>query len=209
MPQETASEHFGFGDRLIHPAKPEWGVGTVSKATPDSHQGVSCQRLAIRFERAGLKTISTGIVTFRRADDQGMSGPTGDAPAAEIAKQPADWLDQAGGSNPSEAMGRLPESALDPFTTPVKRLEETLKLFRFTREPAALLDWASTQTGLADPLTRFSRTELEQFFVRYEHNREKHLHTTVQEARRSDQAATDRLLSTAPRAAQNILRGYR
>lgn len=206
---DTTTEHFGFGDRLVHPAKPEWGVGTVSKAAPDSHQGTPCQRLSIRFERAGLKTISTGIVTFQRADDSGNAGPAGSAPAAELAQQPADWLDEAGTANPGEVMGRLPEAAIDPFSTPLQRLEATLKLYRFTREPASLLDWASTQTGLADPLTRFSRTELEQFFIRYEHNRDKQLAGTLQEARRADEGAAKSIFDQAPPAARAALRNAR
>ncbi len=205
----ATTHHFSFGDRLVHPTKPEWGVGTVSKAAPDSHQGSPCQRLSIRFERAGMKTISTGVVTLQRADDPSAAAGPAAAPAAAVANAPGGWLDEASLTNPSEAMGKLPEAAIDPFATPVQRLESTVKLYRFSREPAALLDWASTQTGLADPLSRFSRAELEQFFERYEHNRDKHLRDLVHEVRRTDQAAADRVMSAAPPAARTALKRSR
>jgi len=148
VPEATATR-FAFGDRVVHPGKPEWGVGTVSKAAPEIHQGASCQRLTIRFERGGLKTISTGIVAIQPADGSGGASEGGSkAPAADVASGPADWLDEAAGVNPAEAMARLPEPATDPFSTPVQRLEATLGLYRFTRDPGSLLDWAATLHSL-------------------------------------------------------------
>ena len=58
---------FSFGDRVVHAAKPEWGVGQVVGAQPISENGVSAQRLTIRFDRAGLKTLSTGFAELRPA----------------------------------------------------------------------------------------------------------------------------------------------
>lgn len=205
----ATTHHFSFGDRIVHPTKPEWGVGTVSKAAPDTHDGISCQRVTARFERGGLKTISTGIIALQPAGEGGAAENATHAPAADVAKAPADWLDAATAVNPAEAMARLPEPATDPFATPLQRLEATCALFRFTRDPASLLDWAATQTGLADPLSRFSRTELEQFFIRYEDARAAHLRALVQEVRRTDQAGVDRVLQNAPTAARDALRRRR
>jgi len=116
---DATAHRFSFGDKLVHPAKPEWGVGTVSKAAPDTHQGVSCQRVTVRFERGGLKTISTGVIALQPATEGGTADQGAPAPAAEVASAPADWLDEAGGVNPAEAKARLPGPATDPSPTPL------------------------------------------------------------------------------------------
>lgn len=164
---------FAFGDRLIHAAKPEWGVGQVLTAQGVTHEGNACQRLQIRFERAGLKTISTGVADLRPAS--AADTPPEPSEAAEIDL-----------SDPQTAMSQLPESTRDPFAALECRLEATLKQYEYAPTGGSLLDWAAVQSGLADPLTRFSRHELESYFERFRHSLDQHLRELVRELRRTN-----------------------
>lgn len=163
------------GDKVRHTGRPEWGEGTVTLAHADSHNGKHCQRLTIRFDRAGAKTISTAFASLVPAEwtpvltcvaSEQSLGFEGDRKAVE------------------ERLVGMPETATDPFVTPARRLTATLELYRFTGSGASLLDWAAMQTGLKDPLTKFSRQELEQYFARFQMNLETHLRRLVKELRR-------------------------
>ncbi len=185
---------YAFGDRLTHAAKPEWGVGEVVAAQSVQQNGVDCQRLQVRFERAGLKTISTAIADLRPA----MAVRAEVATAA--AEEPIDL------SDPQETLGAIPEPARDPFATPEKRLEATLDLYKYAPHGASLLDWAAMQTRLADPMERFNRHELEAFFERFRFNLDAHLGKVVREVRRQDPAALRRLTAAAPPDARNAVK---
>src|SRR5262245_5175983 len=57
------------GDSVIHADKPEWGSGEVLIAEQGIHEGKPCQRLTIRFTRAGMKTLSTAFANLKSAAD--------------------------------------------------------------------------------------------------------------------------------------------
>ncbi len=57
-----------FGDRVIHASKREWGPGTVTKARSETHEGKPCQMVTVRFDRAGVKTLSTAYAHLISAD---------------------------------------------------------------------------------------------------------------------------------------------
>ncbi len=191
---------FKFGDRLVHEARPEWGTGIVTAVQPTEEDGVACQRVTIRFDRAGLKTLTTNIAKLAIADDDTH-------PASSVATpQGASWLTQLEKGTVDEMMSRLPEAVRDPFTTLQARIEATLKLYRFSLQGGALIDWAAAQTGLKDPMTRFNRHELETLFQRYAAARDEHLKSLVIEGRRKDPATTERLMGAAPQSARDALR---
>ena len=73
----------------------------------------------------------------------------------------------------------LPEAMTDPFASFEKQLDATLDAYRFSTEPRALIEWAVMQTGLNDPLSRYSRPELEQAFPGFARNRDNHLKDLV------------------------------
>lgn len=201
---------FGFGDRVVHAGKPEWGVGVVSSAQNLSQDGKPCQRLTIRFERAGLKTLSTAVANIRPADQA-------DAPARQVASESAEparnesngsWLQELEAGDPAEVMARLPEACTDPFQSIGNRVKATLGLFRFSATGASLLDWAAAQTGMKDPLSRFSRHELEQFFARFQTNRDAHLRQLAHEALKKDPGCLREAAKNAPPKGVDMLRGY-
>lgn len=187
------------GDRVIHTGRPEWGAGSVTAVKPAIHQGSPCQSVTVRFERGGLKTLSTGIATLAPATGTGTS--SGRTPASDQ----AGWLDRAEQTNPLELFTTIPEPARDPFVSERSRLEATLGLYRFSGQGGSLLDWAAMQSGMADPLTRFSRHELEEFFRRFRQQLDAHLHQLARTLRRSDPALLQRALADAPPDARRVV----
>ncbi len=201
-----SSSEFKFGDRLVHESKPEWGAGVVTAAQSIEENGRAFQRLTLRFDRAGLKTISTAHARLKRVESAADMPDSADAPAAAAANGASGWLGALESGNLNEVMSRLPETTRDPFRTLSERLKATLGLYRFSTQGAALLDWAAMQTGLADPLTRFNRHELEEFFKRFAFEREAHLKQIIQEVRKSPPADLQAVLSSAPPAGRDALK---
>lgn len=237
----TAQDRFEAGDRLIHPGKPEWGVGTVKSAAGMVHEGTPCQRLAIRFDRAGLKTISTAFVQFRRAAGGPMPEPKPEAkPEEKSGSKPFSRLEPAGESDPARPtrvdagrsqiadehdpfsplaasgmptdprearrlMTAIPADAVDPFQTDTARLRSVLSLYRFEATPSSLMDWAAAQSGLSDPLSHFSRHELEEYFSDFQRNLTKALAKAVSDASRADPAELRSIAQSAPPGAQRAL----
>ncbi|MCE2654729.1 MAG: DUF3553 domain-containing protein [Phycisphaerales bacterium] len=189
-----------FGDRVVHLDRPEWGVGVISGAVNEPYEGKPAQRLTIRFDRAGVKTITSALANLVPADE---------APRIQAEPPPADDpLMQHMAGNVKEVMLRLPDACTDPFSGPVQRLKATLLLFRYSEHGGALLDWAAVQTGLRDPMTRFSRHELEDLYRRFVFVRDEHLKKLIMEVKKNDPLALRELTRTAPKNAQQVLRRF-
>lgn len=192
------------GDQVRHRLKPEWGAGRVLSAQSITHEGRPAQRLTIAFDRAGQKTLSTAFAQLEPADPSSVHRPS---PAAEHEGDPV------GGpfSNDTQAelakkLLELPEPATDPFASRRKRLEATLGLYRFSDHGAPLLDWAAMQTGLKDPLSRFSRHELEEGFRRFQQALDQHLRKLVSECRRLEPATIQTVAAAADANAKQAMR---
>ncbi len=193
------SRDWSKGDSVVHASKPEWGAGEVPVAESISHEGKQVQRPTIRFSRAGTKTISTAFADLRPASDMPyLPQPTHEEPdpLAQIALS----------ASVEELMIKLPDDATDPFRSLKLRLTTTLELYRFTENGAALLDWAAIQTGLKDPLSRFNRHELEQWFSRFKMELDNHLRKLVRDVRRQEPGALDAVSAAATPAGRQALR---
>jgi len=193
----TQKRTFKFGDRVLNSARPEWGPGTVTRAERVMHEGQPAERLNVRFASVGLKTLHTGVVDLISADEK---------PPADGVVERSGWIGELEGNKPADVMVRLQAEASDPFKSLWQRLHFTLDLYRFSREPRALTDWAIAQSGLADPLTRFSRHELETFFDRWARTRDAHLVDLVREATRTDPTQADQILAAASPEVRQVLR---
>jgi len=193
----TQKKTFKFGDSVLSVARPEWGPGTVTRAEPVVHDGRPAQRLNVRFSAVGIKTLHTAVVDLI---------PAGDRAASDSVAEGTGWISGLESSKPADVMIRLAPEASDPFKSLWQRLQFTLDLYRFTREPRALTDWAVAQSGLTDPLTRFSRHELETFFDRWARQRDAHLIELVREAGRTDPRQVEQMLAPAPPEVRQILR---
>jgi len=198
------SGSFRFGDLVVHSRRPEWGTGTVTKAERIRHDGQPAQRLTIRFPSEGLKVINTGIVAVAPAPRPGENGPA--APAAPAAA--SGWLGRLEADRPEERMTEVPEPARDPFRSVWDRIETTLGLYRFTTEARSLTDWAIAQSGLSDPLSSWSRQELEAFFERFTRRRDEHLRALLLEADREDPDRLRAMLAAVRGPAQPVVRRW-
>ncbi len=193
-----------MGDRVVHASKPEWGVGVVATSSMGDHEGVPCQRLAIRFDRVGLKTVSTAFAKIEPAGDRVGTVPEKETVAAK-AQGESNPIFKASAREIQDIMTRIPEMARDPFVSPAQRLQATLDLYRFSSSGGALIDWAVMQSGLSDPLSKFTRHELENFFGFFEKILWKHLGKMVREARDVPAAELVRIRDSAPLAGQQAL----
>lgn len=186
-----------FGDRVVHAGRPEWGVGTVSTVEPAVQDGQRCHRLTVRFERGGVKTLSTAFADLRPANSGAI---------AMLNAEPTDDPLLAAEFKPEEIFCKIPEDAIDPFTSPRKRLEYTLGLYRFSDGGGKLLDWAVAQSGMKDPLSRFNRHELENLYQRFLFNVDQHLKKLVREMHRTEPEVVKQLVAKAHPAAQRALK---
>lgn len=204
------SEHqFKYGDRVVHALRPEWGPGVVTAVQNVTEEGRPAQRLTLRFDRAGLKTISTAHAHLRPAtpaDEAAAAGAPDPGTASSAENGSGGWLARLESRPTLEVMMQLPEATSDPFASLASRLKATFNLYRFSTQGASLLDWAAMQTGMRDPLSRFSRHELEQYFQRFAGERDAHLKKLVLEAKKSDDPQVRQLLDQPPPAAKDALR---
>jgi hypothetical protein len=196
-----------FGDRVRHSGRPEWGIGTVTKVEQVPVNGHTTQRLSIRFPNAGMKTLIAEHAELQRVANTDDPLADGDAPTARAwdKLKHDDWLSPVAQKKMVEALIALPPDLRDPFISVQKRLHLTLRLYRFDKSGKGLMDWAVAQTGIDDPLTRFSRQELEQHFARFATERDAHLSRLVQETR-GDMAVINGALQNTPPAATDALR---
>lgn len=187
------------GDNIVHTGKPEWGSGQVLSAENFVHEGKPAQRLTIRFARAGTKTISTAFAELRPASDMPRMLETQE-------EEPDPLQKVALSANVEELMTTLPDRATDPFSSLKARLTATLDLYRFTESGGALLDWAAIQTGLKDPLSRFNRAELEQWFGKFKVELDNHLRKLTRDIRRQEPGLLEAAATGATPAARAALR---
>lgn len=195
----TVTKTWIKGDRVVHSTKPEWGHGQVVLAEPVAIDGRVVQRLTIRFDRAGTKTVSTEYADLVPAADQPK--------IAEDAPDKRDALSTAADTATVQAaMMRLPDRATDPFLPFKSRLQHSLDLYRYEESPSKLMDWAAMQTGLKDPLARFNRHELEHWFLKFRIAADDHLKKLLRDMRRQEPGTIDPVVSAAGPLAKQALR---
>lgn len=199
---------FEYGDRVSHATRPEWGIGLVVKTELLSTNGRQAQRLSVRFPNDGLKTISTAHAELKLVTDEvavidpdGQESPLGGWDKMED----SEWLGEVAQRKVREVMVGLSETVRDPFRPVEDRLKACLDLFRFERTGRSLVDWAVAQSGLDDPLSRFTRHELEVLFDQWASNRQQHLQQLFSQAH-GDKQLVSRLLAAAPPAARQSVR---
>lgn len=188
---------FGVGDVVVHTTRPEWGPGVVDKASNITHEGRQAQRLVVRFSNKGPVTLNTAvapIISKEAAEAMRHNNPPRFSPAGASATASGSrsnsssgggWLAEleAKGDGKKTELNRLPDKLNDPFLNLEQRIEATLETHRFSTEPRSLLDWAVAQTGLDDPMSKYTRHELEQGFEWFARDRDLHLRELVRQAK--------------------------
>lgn len=198
--------YFSVGDAVAHPRKPEWGRGVVREAGVITHEGKQAQRLRVDFANKRNTIINTAIAPLIAAEAvrNGFFTTTGvEKEQQSMSRTPTDklanagWLDEL---ETSKGLGKgdlwdLPSSLNDPFSSNEQRLAATLDTFKYSTEPGPLFQWAVVQTGEDDPLTKYTRVELEQAFPRYARDRDNHLFDLVRQMKREGQLETVRRMA--------------
>lgn len=159
------------GDELKLCSRPEWGIGRVTKVEHVTREGARDQRIWVRFPNVGMKTILAGAAEIERMNHTDEDDEDHTLVARENAHE-GGWLGEITKKRPEEAMIALPPETADPFTPLRTRFKLLADLYRFQPEGASLIDWAIAQSGLDDPLSRFNRHELEEFFRRWAFDRD-------------------------------------
>ncbi len=182
----TSKPTFKRGDVVVHTRRPEWGRGVVDRATAITHEGQQAQRLVITFANHGRVTVNTAVATLAaQQHKEPTMSHSADTPPTTL---PADrgWLStlEQGGQN---ELWQLPEAMTDPFVSLAGRLDATLVSYRFDESDRGLIDWAVAQSGLTDPLSRYTRHDLEQAFDRFAINRQRHLNQLVSDIKKQRQ----------------------
>lgn len=176
----NAQNTFAPGDVVIHPKRPQWGDGKVMTALNINHEGSPGQRLTVRFANQGQVVINTAIVPLVSKETVTQMSPT----SSYSSHTGQGWLDGLSRDANGHELFKLPDELTDPFATLENRFEATLRSYKLIsdgRDPRALLDWAVVQTGLSDPLSKYSRPELEQAYPRFARDRDNHLASLVKQ----------------------------
>jgi len=190
------------GDRIVHADRPEWGIGSIIDAQAVTHNGTRSQRLRIRFERAGIKVLATAHASLRRPE------PTSSERGADRAVCGGLAPGASESDDPTILLGTLPEETTDPFALPESRLAATGRQYRFTGTGGSLLDWAAARTEMADPLSRYTRGQLEEFFERYRRLLDENLFQLARDLIRTDPVRAARTLGELPPAARRVLEAH-
>jgi len=179
---------YNVGDKVRHRTRPEWGEGTIASAQSATHDGQPAQRLVINFANHGRVTINSALAPIVPADAVSASAESRAQTSGGGAGR--GWLSELEGKNlDADALSELPDDVSDPFAALVRRIRLTGDLYRFKREPRSVMEWAVAQSGLTDPLSQFSRNDIEQQFVAFEQAREAHLRSLLVAARKAGDAA--------------------
>lgn len=208
MPKEM----FEFGDRVRLQRRPEWGIGSVVKVESAMLNGTRTHSVSVRFANQGLKVLNTAVAEIELVSHE-HDEALADAKAHPMVQwqkiSESDWLAPIAQRKIKEVMIALPQTVLDPFCSIKRRLKQILDLFRFERTGGSLIEWAIAQSGLDDPLSRFTRQELEVHFDRWTTCRQNHLVKLLQEASQDIELARDEidsLIAAAPFSAQEAVR---
>lgn len=194
---------YKIGQKVRHSKRPEWGIGSISKIEVITREGRPDRRIWIRFPNVGEKTVLASMAELEHMDaqDAGSGAPT----LADLhAQADGGWLGQISKRKPEHIMIALSEAVTDPFLPLRRRLQNAFALYRFDSGPR-LIDWAVAQSGLNDPLSQFSRHELEEFFRRWRFALDAHVGRLLQEARR-EPGVLDEAMKEAPPAAVGTVR---
>lgn len=190
---------FEVGDVVLHPGCPEWGSGKVREVQPATHEGRVVQRLRVEFSGAGSKWLNTGFAPLQKKTGKEAPAPAmriapslAAAPVSSQAKVDAlperGWLEELESNKAGNIpdLWDLPTSLTDIMRSPEERLALTVDSYKFSHEPGPLFQWAVAQSGLDDPLSRYSRMELEQAYFRYSRLRDDHLFDLCRQLKREN-----------------------
>ncbi len=147
-----------LGRRVCNPTRPEWGAGSVLRVQTTVVAGQPVHRVSVQFA-TGHRTLVIPPGRLRAPEDE---------PERE-----AGWLDRAAKTTIDDRLAALPEAVREFLGTAAQRIVVLSRLYELNDDPAGLLRWARSQTGVADPLTLWTRDELRASFDEFCRRRDK------------------------------------
>lgn len=188
----------------------------VKQAQAIRYQGRSAYRLTVDFKNKGRVTLNTAIAQLERHEAgtlplAGSGQHHGERTGMTANSTTGGWLSQlenSSGSGSANELWDLPDNLKDPFLSDQQRLKNTFDTYYYSTDAGRLLEWAQMQTGLDDPMTRYTRQELEQAFPRFARDRDNHLFDLIRTLKRANMTqGLHRLAdqSRNPRQAKSML----
>ncbi len=175
-------------------ARPEWGNGAVLTVKSVNVGGQAAHRVSVQFA-TGHRVLM--VPPARLVAPQALSQE----------EAPATWLETIAGRTPDDLLRLLPAAATEVLGGPGARLAALAPFYEIDPESEKeLLRWAKGQSGVPDPLTRWTRDELQSAFRAFCIERDDHLRgllATLKQAR--GQEAVDDALAAVPPAARRVM----
>lgn len=160
-----------IGRDVCNAARPEWGVGKVASVQPTPVDGKPAQRVTIEFP-TGRRTLVVPPARLVEPRPEPQRG--------------AGWLDVLGKSTLDDQLRQLPEEVTEMIGTPRQRVAALAPLYRYDETPAGLSRWACDRVEVADPLSQWSRDELQVAFRVFSHERDGYLRSALAILRRDE-----------------------
>jgi hypothetical protein len=176
-------------------ARPEWGNGNVLTIKPATMNGRPVHRVSIQFATGHRVLMVPPAILI---GPEALSEP-------EI---PATWIETIAGRTPDDRLRLVPASATEVLGSPTARVAALAPYYEIDPDDEkALLRWARGQSGIPDPLVRWTRDELQSAFRAFCTERDDHLRGLLATAKQArGQEAVDEALSAAsPRARYAML----
>lgn len=130
--------------------RPDWGTGVVERVQSTSSNGQPQHRVTVMFPVVGQKTLVSPPARLALPVD----GPT----------REQGWLDQIAGRTLDDRLRKLPADVEKMIGTTREKLSAVVLLYQFDDSPKSLQRWAQRITGAPDPLSLWSRDELQLSF---------------------------------------------
>jgi len=188
---EITPELVGF--KVCNPLRPEWGVGTVMRVQSTIVGGKSVHRVSVQFT-TGHRTLV--VPPAQLAEPQ--AGPT----------REAGWLDTAAKQTLDDQLVQMPEEVREFLGTSTQRIVVLSRLYTLDEDGTGIIKWARSQTGVADPLTMWTRDELRVAFDTFRRTRDKLLRSAAAQVRATaGQRTVDEALLECPPQTLEKMRG--
>lgn len=133
------------GGTVANAARPEWGPGKVLRVQAAVYEGKPAHRVSVQFG-VGHRTLLVPPARLIAPIDE--------------PQRAAGWLAYAGKETLDDRLRALPESAVEVLGSLEDRLAAVVPLYAVTEDAQSLMRWAISQTGVADPLSHWTRDEL-------------------------------------------------
>lgn len=159
------------GRKVMVPTRPEWGVGEVLRVSQTRVNREIIFRVSVHFP-SGHRTL---LMPPARLVE----------PFPEKERQ-AGWLDSLGKNTLDGKLRALPEELQFFLGTPGQRFSEVAKLFEWDDRPESLVRWARRQSLASDPLTLWTRDELQAAFDEFCAKRDTYLRESYAAWRKSE-----------------------